>query len=252
MPVFSRVTLPLTALFCILGSWIWIGATVAVVLMFACYLRPIDMEELTSESLVAPTERMRRDGLAAWALLLGARESGHANKSGEFDESVLMDWGITEQISPLLQELAARKPKQSAWSFHRAELTAAFVEAARLGGVGHLEPQLYSLRHGGASADALRRTRSTGEIKKRGRWKSDTSLRRYEKAALSLREEQRVGSMAAAYGAAVEAQLGELLLGTIKPLVPPLAQKPQIVCDANLRKRSAGTLAASFSTFLRV
>ena len=109
------------------------------------------------------------------------------------------------------------------WSFDRAGLSAAFAQAACLAAVDHLEPQLYSLRHGGASADALRRTRSIEEIKKRGRWTSDASVRRYEKAALAMREERRAGEEALAYGSLIESRLGEVLMGTISAPPPPRA-----------------------------
>ena len=49
---------------------------------------PIDKEELTSLSLVAPAARMRSESLAAGALLPGARGTGYAHMSKKFDESL--------------------------------------------------------------------------------------------------------------------------------------------------------------------
>ena len=43
------------------------------------------------------------------------------------------------------------------------------------------DPSLYRLRHGGASEDVSRRHRRLDQVKKRGRWHTDASLRRYEK-----------------------------------------------------------------------
>ena len=60
-----------------------------------------------------------------------------------------------------------------------------------------LQPSLYSLRHGGASADALNGIRSMNDIRLRGRWASDRSLLCYCKESranaelLKLREEVR-------------------------------------------------------------
>ena len=45
---------------------------------------------------------------------------------------------------------------------------------------GLLDPSLYRLRHGGASEDVSRRHRRLDQVKKRGRWHTDASLRRYE------------------------------------------------------------------------
>eukprot|EP00974_Lingulodinium_polyedra_P015541 1505344-Lingulodinium_polyedra.AAC.1 len=39
---------------------------------------------------------------------------------------------------------------------------------------------LYQLRHGGPSHDRLHDLRTRGAVKDRGRWASDSSLRRYE------------------------------------------------------------------------
>ena len=48
---------------------------------------------------------------------------------------------------------------------------------------------LYQLRHGGPSHDRRSRTRSLAEVKQRGRWASDTSVRRYEAHARLQQEE---------------------------------------------------------------
>lgn len=70
------------------------------------------------------------------------------------------------------------------------ELTTVFYIAAKDRGCDHLHPQLYSLRHGGASHDALHRRRPLGAIKKRGHWQSDNRVWRYEKAAVAQRDSQ--------------------------------------------------------------
>ena len=79
---------------------------------------------------------------------------------------------------------------------------------------------LYSLRHGGASWDALRRARDMLGIKRRGRWRSDASLRRYEKAARAQKEVQRMSRATLNFAAAVEADLERIVLGQSRP--PPL------------------------------
>lgn len=42
---------------------------------------------------------------------------------------------------------------------------------------------MYQLRHGGASEDILSQNRPIHEVKTRGRWKTESSLRRYSKPA---------------------------------------------------------------------
>ena len=58
--------------------------------------------------------------------------------------------------------------------------------------LGIRDPSLYRLRHGGASHDAAARLRSIAEIKRRGRWASDSSVRRYEKRTWLQSEEVKV------------------------------------------------------------
>jgi predicted RNA-binding Zn ribbon-like protein len=45
-------------------------------------------------------------------------------------------------------------------------------------------PLPYQLRHTGASTDMAEKARSLQDIKRRGRWQADSSVKRYEKAAV--------------------------------------------------------------------
>ena len=56
------------------------------------------------------------------------------------------------------------------------------MATARGVGADVLDPQLYQLRHSGPSFDHGARLRTIQEIKLRGRWAADNSVRRYEKA----------------------------------------------------------------------
>ena len=73
-----------------------------------------------------------------------------------------------------------------------------------------LNLDLYALRHGGASHDFLMQTRSLVEIKKRGRWGSDLSVKRYQKASRALAELKKVPKATQALGHHVEQHLAEL------------------------------------------
>ena len=104
-------------------------------------------------------------------------------------------------------------------------LTTVMTEAAVISGVDCLIPQLYSFRHGGASFDAISRRRPMADIKKRGRWRSDASIRRYSKAAVALREASRLPKQAMEYAQTVEAALQHFMLGRISPPAPPWAKQ---------------------------
>ena len=74
------------------------------------------------------------------------------------------------------------------WSFTYQEWAAAFKTALQQAGLGGLGASLYSNRHGGASEDVLTQARSLAGVKARGRWRTDSSLRRYGKEAKLLQE----------------------------------------------------------------
>ena len=74
-----------------------------------------------------------------------------------------------------------------------------------------LECSLYALRHRGASSDFLLRRRPLAEVKQRGRWLSDASLRRYQKSAVAQREVLKMTRAAQAAAISVEKNLQQVL-----------------------------------------
>ena len=57
-----------------------------------------------------------------------------------------------------------------------------FNQAATLAGLDPLKPVVpYVMRHSGAGNDIVNRLRSRGEVKQRGRWDSDRTIKRYLK-----------------------------------------------------------------------
>eukprot|EP00973_Karenia_brevis_P034263 4726174-Karenia_brevis.AAC.1 len=79
---------------------------------------------------------------------------------------------------------------------------------------------MYSLRHGGASEDLLRGRRRLQEVMRRGRWQSESSLRRYSKEGLLAQELAKVPASTLSYGVAVDASLESIFLrnGRLPPL----------------------------------
>ena len=230
-PLRSRVPLPWVAVLCIVGAMLWLDAreeAFAILLMFLCYLRPVDLFNLRRSSLVPPASSVTGMG-HHWALLLAPMElTNRPNKSGEFDESVRMDIDELEWMNDIFVELRADGSSEPVWSFLNVHLTSMLRDPAALSGVSHLRPQLYSLRHGGASHDALTRRRPLSEIKKRGRWASDQTVRRYEKAALAQREANRLSHASDAYGTWVATHLRELFTNEVIAKAPPESLPPQL------------------------
>eukprot|EP00973_Karenia_brevis_P029559 4077560-Karenia_brevis.AAC.1 len=79
-----------------------------------------------------------------------------------------------------------------------------FNRAVAAMGMDVLRPSLYSLRHGGASEDLLRKRRNLAEVRRRGRWQTDTSLRRYSKETRLLSELSKIPSAILDYGRLID------------------------------------------------
>ena len=181
VPCQSRLPLPWTALLAIIDMLLpshWEEA-VAALLGFHCYLRPFELEGLQAQQLVAA--RGHAHGPLRVGLVLAPQELGRASKTGQWEEAVVID-----KFQPLVGPLLALKRRGEAgdgslWSFEPGTLTRLLRTT---GDSLHLSPfgiSAYSLRHGGASHDLLNEIRPLAAVKRRGRWMSDTSLKRYSK-----------------------------------------------------------------------
>ena len=73
--------------------------------------------------------------------------------------------------------------------------------------VSFLSPVLYMGRHSGASLDRLEERLSLAEVRKRGRWRSETIVARYEKRALVQEVFNRMTARARAVCQRCEARL---------------------------------------------
>ena len=79
----------------------------------------------------------------------------------------------------------------------------------------------YVARRSGASVDAARKTRSLPEIKKRGRWVSDSSVRSYAQAGRVGERYGKLSEQVRKYGENSSTWLPKVLLSSCSPLVPP-------------------------------
>ena len=68
----------------------------------------------------------------------------------------------------------------------------------------------------------LTKRRKLGEIKHRGRWRADASVRRYEKEALILQEVAKLSKQTREFGMRVERDLAAILEGKMKVALPKM------------------------------
>ena len=204
-----------------------IAMALCILLMFTSYLRPREATSLRREQLVPP-QIYGGAHFQLWALVLHPLENMQASKCGQFDESILIDSevftgvsagnttgsgtraGSSGWISPFLECLRADGSSKALWPFEHVDLIRAVHRATECLGLTHLKVCLYSMRHGGASHDWLISSRSLSEIKSRGRWSSDSSLRRYQKAAKAQSQLSLVGAPLLEVASRAAKQLGDL------------------------------------------
>ena len=180
-------------------------------IQFSCYLRPGECSNLRCKQLIPP-QPTAQAGLAFlhWAILLHPFEDGEAGKTNIFDATVLLD--SDSWLDPLLRNLVGRKqPDESLWSSPHSFLNDQFLGAISDLGLTGMGWGLYNLRHGGATHDVLSRRRSMLEVKQRGRWAVDASLRRYVKQARMQSELSKLPANVKEFGSAVIRSLPDLL-----------------------------------------
>ena len=162
-----------------------------VLLAVQGYLRPGECMSLQRQDLVPPSVSVN----GFWALLVFPSERAERSKIGEADNSILLDSTWAQWMIPVWEALYAKSDGGCVWSFTYPNLVHEFqTTSKRLGAT--VVP--YQCRHSGASIDRAEQKRSLLEIQKRGQWKSNRSVVRYEKGA-------RLGQVYAQYSARLQA-----------------------------------------------
>ena len=145
-------------------------------------------------------------------------------KTGVFDKTVLID-KCPELINVLPRLLVGKRPEDPLWRTSGTDDVVIFAEAVKATGLDLISACRYGLRHGGASDDLMTGARSALEVKRRGRWLADSSLKRYAKETRILSELSKLPRPTIVYGRLVLDNIQAVLEG--KRLAPPhLAARP--------------------------
>ena len=127
-------------------------------------------------------------------------------------------------MGPLIGLLCKNKgPEDSLWGIRGADLIRIFKLTCESLSLNILTPCRHALRHGGASDDLVTRTRSLGEVKKRGLWAADSSLTRYGKETAMLQQLNRLRPEVLVYGQKVAPIISEILARRRPAPVPPIS-----------------------------
>ena len=220
-PAMTRQPLPWLGLLAIVAYLLSQGSVehaLALILQFTLYLRPGELCELRVGQVVAPIGRG-----ALWGFIVRPflTEDSRPGKTGEFDESLLLDDPRLAFLAPFLLCLTQGRPATDPlFSFDVRGLTESLRTTLQALKMEHMGVELYSLRHGGASDDFLTKRRTLPEIKHRGRWRADSSVRRYTKSARALKELEKIPQGALAVAMALDLDLS--LYFNRPSLVPPI------------------------------
>ena len=169
------------------------------------------------KQLVAPNVKAGKQ-FKNWGLLLAPTEDKKPGKTGMWDEALQYD---TEPwLDPFFRQLVeGRSPNDPLWTQSPAEFLDDFHLAIECLGLDFLQPTRYSFRHGGASEDLLSGFRDLASVKKRGTWRSDSSLNRYGKDTRLQMEVNKIPAPLLAYGALVQSNLEKFFISP--SVVPP-------------------------------
>ena len=186
------------------------GMGLALCVMRATYFRPGEVFRLKCRNLV------RLSGGLLWALTLHDfdPDDPRPSKTGEFDESSVLDLPRWHWLGPALAAMIrGRKLDDQMFQFSALDLTREMQRVSRID-LGVLPPPvLYMWRHTAASVEFLEQARTLAEVKRRGRWKCDASVRRYEKAGRVGEEFARLEPSIQAYLRLCHPLLRQVLCG---------------------------------------
>ena len=157
-----------------------------MLLSFVGYLRPGELTEIRVQGFIPPVTTCR-GSLKHWSLVLHPLEQGVASKTEEYDETLIFDLPYNNVVNVVAQavfrirQLHLKEASQLVFDKDIPRLRACMQRASEKCGLEILgDPHSYRLRHGGASRD-LTKKRDLLQIQHRGRWKTQASVRRYQK-----------------------------------------------------------------------
>eukprot|EP00959_Pyramimonas_sp_CCMP1952_P280435 5861820-Pyramimonas_sp.AAC.1 len=165
-----------------------VGAAIALAIQLDAYLRPSEICELRWCSVVRPSALSSRLARARWAVAIGNSDLGETAKTGESDDTVVLNLPGREWIGSMLDTWVRRSgTNASSDDFVFPSLTLAKYEAlfrkfsrSLLGKLGPLTPHV--ARHSAPSHDVFVGSRSLAFLQKRGRWAHPKSVKRCEKS----------------------------------------------------------------------
>lgn len=184
-----------------IASWLVdhdeLEAAFAMMLQYDTYGRPSEILNLMRLDFTTPQPAAGPLFSNDWTVNLANSASGRGRKNGELDDSVRIGspgrlW--MRDATQLYLDGCHRPGRIFRLTLSHYERL--FRSAAKALGLVALKPCPHAVRHSGPSHDTWTRALQLSEVKKRGGWKHDKSVARYEKHAKLLRQLELMSSRA--------------------------------------------------------
>ena len=195
----------------------------AMIIQFHAYLRPGELLKLRPWQI----SKAVVNGVSSYALILSDEKLTGPTKTGEKNDSVVLDWAY-DWMGPILDRLQRRPPDSSIWIFTSVEYGKMISTCAELAGVRHLGVHPHGLRHGGAAWDAFKHHRCLEAIKSRGKWQADSFVRRYQQDGRVVKDMEKMGPDALKAATPFEELLFQLMSGLLLPFMPLTLLGPKL------------------------
>ena len=147
---------------------------------FILYLRPGEGLDIRGRNVVAP---VKSAGVQyKWTTVIIRDQEGlRPDKVGVYDNSIPIDQKEVQWVGNELLRMKRKLHSQDdkIFVFTMEDFRGKFAQAGASLGIENLHP--YQLRHGGATEDLTSKRRDHPQVKARGRWMTDQSVRRYTK-----------------------------------------------------------------------
>ncbi|CAK0823925.1 unnamed protein product, partial [Prorocentrum cordatum] len=177
------------------------------------YARPSSLLLLKPACLVPPAAGV----CEFWTLRLFPEEEDLRDKTGLGDVSLELDSPWILFLDPVLRQMKKEGHPECLWNFTYPEYCKMFSLCLQdLQVKAKVVP--YQMRHSGASIDMARRRRRLADVQKRGQWKTNRSVVRYEKHARLAATWATLSSAQQNVFLVCEAQLADIILGRASPV----------------------------------
>ena len=189
---------------------------VFLLISFGCYFRPHECMSLRVQDLVPPLGSVT----GMWMIVMNPSEDGLESKVGIADESLAWDVRDLKFMEQVFQVIVDTMPG-NAYLFDFPYYS--FAKEMRQSCVATRLPDMvpYQIRHSAPSWDRLQGYRTLQEIGKRGRWSARSSLNRYEKHGMVLKEYRKLPELTRTFAESCRLHLSDVILRVRLPLMAP-------------------------------